>query len=150
MPLPERKRLYHGTPGWVKPGEVFFITINGKERGLNQFAKAKIAKSVFESVEKLNTKQTWWCSLMLLMPDHLHALISFPHDQNMKQVIGLFKSYQNRFLGIEWQDGFFDHRLRDDREYELKADYIRMNPLRADVCESPKSWPYVWEPESQR
>lgn len=44
--------------------------------------------------------------------------------------------------GIQWQDGFFDHRLRTDESAAEKGNYIRMNPVRAGLVENPEAWPY--------
>ena len=44
----------------------------------------------------------------------------------------------------EWQEGFFDHRLRHDESLEEKTYYIRMNPVRAGLIEKPETWPYVF------
>jgi hypothetical protein len=43
---------------------------------------------------------------------------------------------------INWQDGFFDHRLRNIESAVEKANYIRMNPVRAGLVDNPLEWPY--------
>jgi putative transposase len=64
----------------------------------------------------------------------------------MSRVVGDWKRYQERELGIAWQDGYFDHRLRNDDEFDEKCHYIRMNPVRRGLCGSPAEWPWVVEP----
>ena len=44
---------------------------------------------------------------------------------------------------IVWQDGFFDHRLRSLESAVEKANYIRLNPVRAGLVEHASDWPYV-------
>jgi hypothetical protein len=39
---------------------------------------------------------------------------------------------------------FFDHRLRDDEQFNLKADYILHNPVRAGLVTKVEDWPYLW------
>jgi len=80
------------------------------------------------------------------MPDHLHALISFPHDRSMKSVIAKWKEYSTKHVGIRWQRDFFDHRLRSDESFDEKAYYIRMNPVRQNLVSEMTAWPYVWDP----
>ncbi len=77
------------------------------------------------------------------MPDHLHALISFPPLSGMRIVVGRWKAWQTRQLGVLWQDNFFDHRIRNRREFELKADYIRQNPVVKGLCKNAADWPWV-------
>ena len=55
-----------------------------------------------------------------------------------------WKRYLARETGIEWQDGFFDHRIRNEDELREKAAYIRLNPVRAGLCNKPEDWPYTW------
>ena len=88
-------------------------------------------------------KHSWYCHLMVLMPDHLHALLCFPPDSRMIVVVGRWKAWQRRTLGIVWQDNFFDHRIRNDRELGFKAHYIRQNPVAKGLCASAADWPWM-------
>jgi putative transposase len=54
------------------------------------------------------------------MPDHLHTMISFPLDQRMSDVVGKWKSYNKRKYRIIWQEGYFDHRIRNDAVLDEK------------------------------
>ena len=88
--------------------------------------------------------QRWWLKLFLLMPDHLHAMMAVPKGESLPDVVRMWKGYQTKKLSINWQTGFFDHRLRSDESEEEKTDYIRMNPVRAGLVSNPEEWPYVW------
>lgn len=77
------------------------------------------------------------------MPDHLHAILSFPPGKSMSRTIGDWKKYQAHVLGLDWQENYFDHRLRNESEFVEKANYIRMNPVRAGLCETPGQWPWM-------
>ncbi len=51
-------------------------------------------------------------------------------------------------LGIQkphWQEGFFDHLLRSSESYSEKGEYVRINPVRANLCATPEEWPYQGE-----
>lgn len=82
--------------------------------------------------------------LWLLMPDHIHAIMSFAPWVSMSQSITDWKSYTARTLGINWQQGFFDDRLRSDRETEDKECYVVLNPVRAALCDYPSEWKFRW------
>ena len=88
----------------------------------------------------------------VIMPDHVHLFAAFPVDgislpiwvQSLRNAIGK-KLLQ---LGIHkpyWQEGFFDHLLRSQESYSEKWEYVRMNPVRARLCEMPETWPYQGE-----
>ncbi|MFA7368115.1 MAG: hypothetical protein WC334_00575 [Kiritimatiellales bacterium] len=83
--------------------------------------------------------------LLLLMPDHLHAIMSFPPQINMQNSLSDWKRYTCTHMKIRWQRDFFDHRLRKNESYIEKAHYIRMNPVRAGLAKTTDEWPYIWE-----
>jgi REP element-mobilizing transposase RayT/mono/diheme cytochrome c family protein len=147
---PQRKKLPHERPLWLRPeDEIFFITVCCTPRGKNQLCYSKIASAIFDSVEFRNRNNIWYARLVCLMLDHLHALISFPYERPMKQIIVDWKRFLATELKIEWQRDFFDHRLRKEESYREKADYIRANPVRAGLVTQPEEWPYFWTADCQ-
>lgn len=58
------------------------------------------------------------------------------------------KSYLAKKQQIRWQKNYFDHRLRNDAALEEKAQYIRLNPVRAGLVTKPEEWPFVIEAET--
>jgi putative transposase len=146
MQYARRRALPHEVPLWVKPPEeVYFITVCCEERGLNQLAREGIAKEIFESVRFRNEQNIWFVSLMVLMPDHLHALVSFPpHKQTIIDRVGNWKRWTATQFKISWQSGFFEHRIRSKEEREAKSAYVLLNPVRAGLVNDPNEWPYVW------
>ncbi len=143
--MPTRKTLPHDIPAWVAKGSLYFITICTHPRGKNQLANDDSACAIFDSVEFNLQRGLWWPHLFLLMPDHLHALMSFESETGMRRSIQNWKHYISRSTGVEWQRDFFDHRLRSGESYDQKAAYIRANPVRAGLVEEADDWPYVRE-----
>ncbi len=82
------------------------------------------------------------------MPDHVHALIAFPRVAAMSAVVHDWKSWHKRTHDVEWQDGCFDHRIRDDHQFELKAHYLRQNPVVKNLCANAEDWPWFCEPHA--
>ena len=144
--MPQRRRLPHEVPAWVDAGSLFFITINLEQRKSAFLIKPEIAKSLIASAGHYHATGIWWIRLLVLMPDHLHALLAIPGEKTLPRVVSAWKSYQAKQLGVVWQSGFFDHRLRGWEALDEKAHYIRMNPVRAGLAENPEDWPYVWPP----
>jgi len=143
--LPNRKTLPHSIPPWVENGAEYFITICTKPRGQNQLCQPDKAQLIRESLQFRQNRGELWVHLLLLMPDHLHAIMGFSPMIGMQKTLADWKRYTCTKGGIEWQRDFFDHRLRQDESYVEKAHYIRMNPVRGGQVESPDDWPYVWE-----
>ena len=146
MQARSRKHLPHEIPLWIDPGkEIYFLTICGKPRGENQLAHCDIADQVFESFIHRNKAGVWFVHFGLLMPDHVHVLVSFPQSgKRIQTIVSKWKEWTTKDLGIQWQRDFFEHRLRHNQSYLEKADYIRANPVRAGLVGRIEDWPYVF------
>ena len=145
---PQRKSLPHNLPSWVDPETaVFFITICCTPKDENQLCTPEVSGGIFESVAFRQSRGDWWVQLLLLMPDHLHALVSFPSDKDMTTVISPSKEFLAKKLSIRWQPHFFDHRLRSGESLRDKADYILNNPVRRGLIARTEDWSYVWMPD---
>ncbi len=116
-------------------------------RGENQLCKAGAYSTISARVEFRQQRGGWFVHLLLLMPDHLHRLVSFPRDSALKRTISVWKEMLAKRAGIRWQRDFFDHRLRATESDEEKARYIRMNPVRQGLVLAPEAWGFVWEPK---
>ncbi len=143
MHLPQRKSLDHHTPSWIKGAPIYFVTICTCPRGTNQLCHSDKAQAIFGATEHYQSQTRWHAQLMILMPDHLHALLSFPKIESLPLVIRAWKHYLSKQHGIIWQRDYFDHRLRNDESHDEKASYIKMNPVRAGLVSSPEKWPYT-------
>ena len=88
----------------------------------------------------------------VIMPDHVHLFAAFPIAgiglpswiQSLRTVMG------ERLLLLEiqkphWQEGFFDHLLCSHESYAQKWEYVRLNPVRAKLCQTAEAWPYQGE-----
>lgn len=144
MPF-ERKQLGHRPPDWVSAGDVYFITICLEKRHSKQLIEPEVAEALYRAADFYQNMGYWWLQLLVLMPDHLHALISFnQRERSMSETLRNWKRYLNRSVGVEWQRGYFDHRLRSADAAREKACYIRNNPVRAGLIGQAADWPYTW------
>jgi putative transposase len=96
-----------------------------------------------EIVEQLlSTAAHWGVEIIAycFMPDHLHALVEGLSEQAdsrefadaFRQISGFyFKQARGRRL---WQEGYFDHVLREEEDTIAVARYIVLNPVRAGLC----------------
>ena len=81
------------------------------------------------------------------MPDHVHGLVCLPNAESLAKTVSDWKRFTTRSAKIDWQENFFDHRLRGSESLDEKAAYIRANPARAGLVEKAEDWPWVWTPE---
>ncbi len=143
--LPQRTKLPHEIPVWAQINAIYFITICAEPRGENHFCHVNISHEIWNTILHRQEIGQWWVHLFLMMPDHIHALMSFAQNPGMKSAIGSWKRYTARHYHISWQRDFFDHRLRKDESLVEKANYIRSNPVRKGLISRPDDWPFIWE-----
>ena len=97
---------------------------------------------------------------VVLLPDHLHLLCTLPagDDGYAARLSRLKSEFTRRHLaagGPEaamtpgerreghrgvWQRRYWEHRVRDDRDYENHLDYVVYNPVRHALCRCPHDW----------
>jgi len=144
------KKLFHELPSWVMPdSSVFHIRIRCAANNPVSLTAPALATTLLESVQFYHSTQIWHPAIFLLMPDHLHALLSFTPKKTMSRVIADWKRYHAAKNGVRWQDGYFDHRLRNEEQFELKYQYILNNPVVKNLCAKPEEWPW-WIGHSMR
>jgi len=143
-------RLHHRVPHWVEPGALFHVRIAlNREKEQKALIDLPLAQGILDSAKFYEARLRWHITLFLLMPDHLHALLSFPRDQSMSELIRDWKRFHTRTNQVVWQEGYFDHRLRDDErgeEHSAKMNYIRENPVAAGLCAKAEDWRWVIDP----
>jgi len=144
MDLPNRRWLSHETPWFVENSD-FFITICCRPRGINQLCVPGSGGLILEAVAHRHVNFTWFVWGCVLMPDHLHAVISTGTRTSLKDSVREFKKRVARQAGIKWQRGFFDHRIRNSAYFNAYCRYMELNPVRAGLVENPKEWPYYYE-----
>ena len=142
-----RRRLHHEAPYWITSEADYFVTICTKPRGENHLCHPLIAAAIVDAVKLYDKRASWFCEVVMLMPDHVHMVVSFPPNAVMSKVVGMWKRALQRSHAIPWQRNFFDHRLRNDESAESKVQYILGNPVRAGLIENWKDWPYYWVSE---
>lgn len=129
---------------------LYFVTFNTYRR-LPLLARAEVHQAFFLFCLRAQ-KHDVAVGRYVLMPDHAHLFVALPSlgitlekwVQSLRAVIG------KELLGIgfqkpHWQEGFFDHVLRNHESYSQKWDYVRMNPVRAGLSDTPEAWPYQGE-----
>lgn len=140
-----RPKLQHQPPAWVRADAIYFITICTAQRGNHLLIEDKLPKALLTAAAAYHDRR-WWCHLWLIMPDHIHGLIGVASPEHLAPTISDWKRYIARQHEVQWQENFFDHRLRNRAELETKAAYIRANPVRAGLMPEGGHWPWAWEP----
>ncbi len=132
---PERKPQYHMPPFWVSEHAVFFVTIKCQVPGRNQLANNSVAEALIAGWQHYHSMGDCCVHALVIMPDHLHLMLSFSWEpgKGMPKLIENWKRFTARKYEISWQRGFFDHRIRNEKDHDQKWHYIVQNPYHAGL-----------------
>ena len=85
----------------------------------------------------------------VVMRDHYHVLLTLRGSSSVSDVVRRVHSALGRRirkeLGIHdrvWQRRFYDHVVRDEKDWQEKLAYMHGNPVRAGLVEDPTA--YDW------
>ena len=150
-----QKRLYPRRPPRLEllfqsVHPFYFVTFNTFKR-LPLLAQPEIHK-MFCSFCRRAASHGVAVGRYVLMPDHAHLFVILPDEGiTLVQWIHALRTVLGKkllALGFEkphWQEGFFDHLLRSSESYSQKWEYVRMNPVRAGLSQTPEEWPHQGE-----
>ncbi|MBI5327650.1 MAG: transposase [Deltaproteobacteria bacterium] len=140
-------------------GAAFFFTVvtHGRKRILCHEANIRLIKEAFQYV--IN-RHTFRIDAFVLLPDHIHCIWTLPHNDNDFSLRwGLIKSYfsrqcQDGYKGFRsasklskgeqavWQRRFWEHQIRDEKDFEAHCNYIHYNPVKHSLVTLPRDWAY--------
>ena len=131
---------------------VFFLTacVQGREPVLTSLAAARVLVEAWSQAEP---QHGWLVGRYVIMPDHVHFFAS-PVNADVKDLSQFMRAWKwstarrLRRAGhdaFRWQREFFGHLLRSTESYAEKWEYVRQNPVRANLVARPEQWPYQGE-----
>ncbi len=87
----------------------------------------------------------------VIMPDHLHLLMTLPGDIAIEKAMQLIKggfSYRLKrefgYQGEVWQRGFSEVRISDGQSFLRHREYIVQNPVKAGLVDTAEQYPYCY------
>ena len=126
----------------------YFITICAHMQQ-NLFQRDEVAQRMVATFLKYRDAAEFELHEYVVMPNHVHLLLSFDEPQQLSRVIQLIKggfSHSLREQGFAfrtvWEQRYHDRRVRDANEFAEFAHYIRQNPVRKGLAENAVDYPY--------
>ncbi len=139
------------------PNHTYLLTTVCEHRR-PRFANADCAAA---GAEALREQRLWRDSTLLcwvLMPDHLHVLLTLGESESLAHMMNRIKSVTSRAArsadSVEhpvWMPGFHDRALRRSVDLRVVVRYVLANPIRSGLVESVDEYPYwgcVWGSEA--
>jgi len=125
-------------------GQTYLITTVTRDR-LPVFADFYAARQLIQSLMFEQNRNTALTLAYVVMPDHLHWLMTLGAEKSLSDVLQAVKKASAKRLGKPiWQSGYHDHALRREDDLQALARYIIANPLRAGLADKVGNYPH-WD-----
>ena len=143
------------------PGGSFFFTVVTERRAsilANDLARDWLRDAIRHCQQQLPFR----VDAMVILPDHIHAIWTLPPDNcAYSKRWGIIKKHftqtwlalggaeqsvtasrlRYRRRGV-WQRRFWEHALRDERDYQSHFNYLHFNPVKHGLVKNVMDWPY--------
>jgi REP-associated tyrosine transposase len=137
------------------PGGTYFFTATLADRRSSILIEHVAALRT--AVRQTRSAHPFTIDAVVVLPEHLHIVMTLPTDDvNYASRLSLIK---RRFTtavsqaGIHiprhpngehalWQRRFWEHTIRDERDFERHVDYIHFNPVKHALVTRVRDWPY--------
>ena len=138
-------------------GGTYFFTVNCLQRKDNDCLVRNIdlLREVIASVKK---SHPFVIHAWVVLPEHMHCVIELPEADadfatrwmliKMLFSKGIPKNERRSDVRIErrergiWQRRYWEHLIRDERDYQAHVDYVHINPVKHGLVKTVKDWPY--------
>ncbi len=138
------------------PGATYFFTVNL----LNRRSDLLVAQidALREAVRRTRVRSPFHIDAWVVLPEHMHCLWTLPEGDC--DYPGRWRAIKTAFAkslppneqrnpvmvrrgerGI-WQRRYWEHTIRDDRDYAAHMDYIHFNPVKHGLARGPGDWPF--------
>jgi len=139
---------------FIESGTFFFTVTLADRRSTALIDHVGALRAAFRVARR---ERPFAIDAVVILPDHLHAVLVLPHRDadfsgRWRRIKGHFSSaliaagadikrHANGELAL-WQRRFWEHTIRDDRDFARHVDYIHFNPAKHGLVARVRDWPY--------
>ena len=136
------KRLHHS-------GQAHFLTFSCYHR-LPLLAQMQMEGGFLDALEQIRRRFEMRVFGYVVMPEHVHLLVSEPADNLLSKAIQILKTSVSIKARKEdkraagelpfWQARYFDHNVRNYAGFVTQLRYLHRNPVKRGLCTAPEDW----------
>jgi putative transposase len=137
--MPQGLKRFHHT------GDLHFITFSCYHR--LPYLASDHAKQAFEQfLEQTRTSHEFEVHGYVLMPEHVHLLLSEPTHHDLATTLKVLKQQTSKLLKSPitpfWQTRYFDFNVRTKAKRLEKLRYMHANPVKRGLVTRPELYPW--------
>ena len=141
-------------------GTYFFTIVTYRRQEILTLPESRVA--LRNSISEVRSQYPFDIDAWVLLPEHLHCIWTLPRgDKDFSKRWGLIKagfskktrhlfhrdewmkkSKQRHREGTIWQRRFWEHQIRDERDYQTHMDYLHFNPVKHGLVQKVNDWRY--------
>jgi putative transposase len=99
-----------------------------------------------QMLEQTRRLYRFYVSAYVVMPEHVHLLVSEPERRSLSVAIQALKQSvarrQKVFQNPFWQARYYDRNIWSAEEFSEKLHYIHCNPVNRGLVATPEDWPW--------
>jgi putative transposase len=136
------------------PGGTFFFTATLADRRSD--ALARNIDLLRQACRVTRQERPFSIDAVVVLPDHLHVVVTLPtndadYPERWKRCKSLFSrlvakggsgSKNRRGEYGLWQRRYWEHTIRDDRDFERHVNYVHYNPVKHGLVTRVTDWPF--------
>ena len=139
-------------------GYSYFITVVTHRRNPILIENLALLRKAFQYSK---SKYLYRIEAIVILPDHFHMIISPRDAEEYPKIVSSIKRYFSRYCdpkyyadleqsksrserGMKpiWQKRFYEHTIRNEKDFQEKMKYIYENPVKHLYANDPKQWKY--------
>jgi putative transposase len=132
-----------GLKRFQQSGDLHFVTFTCYHRE-PLLATADAKRLVERALEQARRRYGFWVSGYVLMPEHVHLLVSEPERATLATALQAMKQSVSRRLigGSEhfWQARYYDFNVYTRKKQLEKLSYMHWNPVARGLVSEPQDW----------
>lgn len=134
-----------GLKRYQRTGDLHFLTFSCYRR--RPYLATPHAKQIFsERLEHLRETHRFTIHGYVLMPEHVHLLLSEPESLSLASTLRVLKGETSRRLRIGecpfWQARYYDFNVFSRTKRLEKLVYIHQNPVKRGLVSDPEAYPW--------
>jgi putative transposase len=130
-----------GLKRYQRSGHLHFITFSCYRRQI--YLGTTAARDLFEdALEKMRRRHGFHVVGYVVMPEHVHLLLSEPPETMLAKALPSVKVsvVRRRTESPFWQARYYDFNVFTEEKRVEKLNYMHWNPVRRGLVENPEDW----------